>query len=255
MNIIAFKMTRFSIGTVALVLISQLVSGNEFTRVNRYTIHTLAAESSQVDLLSAVIDTRFPANVETVGKAIDYVLHRSGYRHIATEDVLHTLELPLPESHRTIGPLDIRTAVQTIIGQPWQLHEDSAQRILWFQRVGADLNNRVQPPETLRESMRPSTPNTGEFESSNSKVWQLQASLTLRENLQNWVQQANWSLEWRSQHDYAITHSAIFSGTLLEAIGNVLKHYQDAPVPLVARYYAGNAVLVVQPDYASVRSQ
>ena len=124
----------------------QSVIASEFERVNRYSLHELTAESNQVDLLSTVVETRFPPFVETVGTAIDYILHRSGYRHVATEDFESTLQFPLPESHRSIGPVDVRTAVRTIVGQPWKLYEDAEQRILWFQRAGLDSEQIIQPP-------------------------------------------------------------------------------------------------------------
>ncbi len=226
-------------------------------RVNRYSLHSLAADSNQVDLLSAVIETRFPPYVKTVGTALDYVLHRSGYRHVETEDIRHTLKLPLPESHRIIGPLDVRTAIRTIVGQPWQLHEDSTQRILWFQRVGAEPQeipqNRTlhtQPIEQLR-----STPIKTDNNSANPYIWILQDSRTLRENLQDWVQLVNWSLEWRSQHDYVITYPAKFTGTLPDVVETLLSHYQNAPIPLVAKFYTGNQVLVIEPHTKPVNTQ
>lgn len=226
-------------------------------RMNRYSLHTLAADSSQIDLLSSVIETRFPPYVDTVGTAIDYVLHRSGYRHVATEDILYTLELPLPESHRNIGPVDIRTAVQTIVGQPWQIQENSTQRILWFQRVGAEPQDLIQPPTSHSRSNRQSQslPTLIGNQSTSPTEWKVKEARTLRENLQDWVQMANWSLEWRSQHDYAITYPATFSGTLVDAIGKLLLHYQNAPIPLAARLYTGNQVLVIEPSVKSTNTQ
>ena len=179
-----YKILCRTFGTLVTLYLSQSVLASEFERVNRYSLHELTAESNQVDLLSAVIETRFPTFVETVGTAIDYVLHRSGYRHVTTEEFESTLELPLPESHRSIGPVDVRTAVSTIVGQTWKLYEDSGRRILWFQRAGVDSEQIIQPPV--------GTPAT-DFQSKSKKStfyepdvvptsWHLQSSLTLREN-------------------------------------------------------------------------
>lgn len=243
------SLCRTSSALVTLLLLQSVIA-SEFERVNRYSLHELTAESNQVDLLSAVIETRFPPFVETVGTAIDYVLHRSGYRHVATEEFESTLELPLPESHRSIGPVDVRTAVRTIVGQTWKLHEDSGQRILWFQRAGVDSDQIIQPPVgTSATGVQSNSKDSTFFEPDVVPTsWHLQSSLTLRENLENWAQLSDWSLDWRSRHDYAITHSSTFSGTLVDAVGSLLLHYRNAPVPLVGKFFSGNSVLVIEPS-------
>ena len=42
------------------------------------------------------------------------------------------MDLPLPRAHRKIGPLDLRSAIQTLAGEPWHLHEDAIQRVIWL---------------------------------------------------------------------------------------------------------------------------
>ena len=245
-----FKFLSRNSGALVALFLVQPVIASEFERVNRYSLHELTAESSQVDLLSAVIETRFPPFVETVGTAIDYVLHRSGYRHVTTEEIESTLELPLPDSHRSIGPVDVRTAVRTIVGQTWKLHEDSGKRILWFQRAGVDSEQIIQPPvDTPATDIQFNSKDSTFFEPNVAPTsWHLKSSLTLRENLENWVQLSDWSLDWRSRHDYAITHSSSFSGTLVDAVGSLLLHYRNAPVPLVGKFFSGNSVLVIEPS-------
>ncbi len=244
-----FKILCRSSGALVMLFHLQSAIASEFERVNRYSLQELTAESSQVDLLSAVIETRFPQFVETVGTAIDYILHRSGYRHVTTEEFESTLELPLPESHRSIGPVDIRTAVKTIVGQNWELYEDAGQRILWFQRAGANSEQIIQPPiGTTATDVQSNSKDNNFFEPDVAPAnWHLQSSLTLRENLENWAQLSDWSLDWRSRHDYAITHSSTFSGTLVDAVGSLLMHYRNAPVPLVGKFFSGNSVLVIEP--------
>ncbi len=240
---------------MALFLGASTVDGFDLQRVHRYSLHTLAAKPSQIDLLSAVIDTHFPSHVETVGTAINYILHRSGYRHVTTTDIEPTLQLSLPEAHRSLGPLDLRSAVKTIVGPPWQLHEDASRRIMWFQRVGAEPIDPTPSHPPVPHPVEPkvetapidSSDNINSSTGAKSKIWHLQASKTLRENLENWVQLNNWSLEWRSRHDYAITHSSTFHGTMIDAVGSLLEHYREAPVPLVAKFFNGNSVLVIGP--------
>lgn len=245
-----FKILCRTSGALVALFPLQSVIASEFERVNRYSLHELTAESNQVDLLSAVIETRFPPFVETVGTAIDYVLHRSGYRHVTTEEFESTLELPLPESHRSIGPVDVRTAIRTIVGQTWKLYEDAGRRILWFQTAGLDSEQIIQPPvgTSATEVQLNSKDNTSFEPDVSPTSWHLQSSLTLRENLENWAQLSDWSLDWRSRHDYAITHSSTFSGTLVDAVGSLLMHYRNAPVPLVGKFFSGNSVLVIEPS-------
>ena len=245
-----YKIHYRTSGALVALFCLQSVIASEFERVNRYSLHELTAESNQVDLLSTVIETRFPPFVETVGTAIDYVLHRSGYRHVATEEFESTLQLPLPESHRSIGPVDVRTAVRTIVGQTWKLYEDAGQRILWFQRAGLDSEQIIQPPVgTSATDVQSNSKDSTSFETDAVPTsWHLQSSLTLRENLENWAQLSAWSLDWRSRHDYAITHSSTFSGTLVDAVGSLLMHYRNAPVPLVGKFFSGNSVLVIEPS-------
>ncbi len=251
MKSFCLKFTALALIGPALALTEQSVYGSELQRVDRYSLQTLSAGPAQIDLLSVVIDTQFPAYVETVGTALDYVLHRSGYRHIATQEILPTLDLPLPNAHRSIGPLDVRSAIRTIVGQPWHLYEDNKKRILWFQRAGIDANEVFQPPDANPESsgnMDPEITRPSPF-APTSMVWELYASRSLRENLEIWAQSVDWSLEWRSQHDYAIGHSAKFPGTFEEAVESVLTHYRNAPVPLTGSFYHGNSVLVIEAGF------
>ncbi len=258
MNIFRTNLAVRTLGSLALTMSCEATSAVEMERMNRYSLHSLAAESSQVDLLSAVIETRFPPYVETVGTAIDYILYRSGFRHVATADIQQTLAMPLPETHRSIGPLDVRTAVKTIVGQPWELHEDVGQRILWFQRAGADSIEVIESPAAASNSqVRTNAADPANDSALTSPgTWQLQSSMTLRENLESWTQLADWSLEWRTRHDYAITQSSAFSGTLVDAVSSLLAHYRNAPVPLIGKFYSGNSVLVIEPDaYTSSSSR
>ncbi len=259
MKLLRFTFCGGAVAAIALIAHSQIASGKDVQRVNRYSLHSLAADSSQMKLLSAVIDTRFPSHVETVGAAIDYILHRSGYRHVATAEIQPTLNLPLPQTHRAIGPLDIKTAIETIVGQPWQLYEDPGQRILWFQRAGTESvhptesSAGIPEPQISRDLIGSSDsaeipdPVIADSTVTSPTTWTLQKSLTLRENLDNWARSADWSLEWRTRHDYAITHPASFAGTLVDAVGALLKHYRSAPIPLIAKFYSSNSVLVIEP--------
>ena len=232
----------------AVIIASANVHADDPIRLARYTLQSATAEASQLDLLAALIEIEFPPQIETAGDAIDYVLLRSGYRRIETPDARKAMDLPLPRAHRKIGPLDLRSAIKTLAGQPWHLHEDAIQRVIWLTlKADADLD---QVPENAAASVQ-ETPTPPPVPSAPlpqvSAEWTLDTSLTLRGNIDVWTRIADWSLEWNSRHDYAVDQVAAYNGTLKDAVSAVLEHYRTAPIPLTATFYAGNAVLVVEP--------
>lgn len=221
---------------------------NDNHRVSRYTLFPLTADFHEKDLLSTIIETKFPAQVATVGSAIDYVLMRSGYRHVPTEAVSNALRLPLPMVHRSIGPMDTRSALQTLIGSSWNLFENEERRVIWFQYAGSSLDSTMSgndsqansPPETTSPQPIQIQNSTG------SQDWTLDPSKSLRQNLEEWAIDANWRLEWNSHHDYEILHSAIYSGPLEVAVAAVLEHYRNAPFVLAATFFRGNSVVLIE---------
>ena len=235
---------------LAVVIIATAnVHADDPIRLARYTLQSATAEASQLDLLAALIETEFPPQIETAGDAIDYVLLRSGHRRIETPDARKAMELPLPRAHRNIGPLDLRSAIQTLAGAPWHLHEDAVQRVIWL-TLKDDVDPESGVPEDIAVSVQ-ETPTQPTAPSASlpqvSAEWTLDPSLTLRGNFDIWTRIAHWSLEWNSRHDYAVDQVAAYNGTLKDAVTAVLEHYRTAPIPLTATFYAGNAVLVVEP--------
>ncbi len=256
---------KFLLAAACLMTLATYAAAADSEPHARYTLHALSPRSDQVDLLSAVIETQFPKQVHTVSDSIDYILHRSGYQHLATRDIEQSLQLPLPTSHRKIGPIDIRSALQTIVGNSWRLREDRRRRVIWFQLAGAppdsmldqssnadssQSENQLAPADKVRVGDdQPSDSNTIFFQ----QTWTLDASGSLRENLHKWARSVNWSLAWGSQHDYHIKHSTSFHGTLSDAVNRVLEHYRNAPIPLKATFYSGNKVLRIEPRFQTGR--
>ena len=226
---------------VAVTIGTATVHAADPVRLARYTLQSATAEAGQVDLLAALIETEFPPQIETAGDAIDYVLLRSGYRRIETPAARTAMDLPLPRAHRKIGPLDLRSAIKTLAGEPWHLHEDAVQRVVWLTLNDATAS-KYAPPELVAASGQGTLPTP-----KVSVEWTLDPSLTLRGNFDIWTRIADWSLEWNSRHDYAVDQAAAYNGTLKDAVTAVLEHYRTAPIPLTATFYAGNAVLVVEP--------
>ena len=233
----------------AVIIATATVHADDPIRLARYTLQSATAEAGQLDLLAALIEIEFPPHIETAGDAIDYVLLRSGYRRIETPDARRTMNLPLPRAHRKIGPLDLRSAIQTLAGEPWHLHEDHIQRVIWL-TLKDDADPASGTPEnaaaSVQESPLPPPAPSAPLPQVTAE-WTLDPSLTLRGNIDIWTRIADWSLEWNSRHDYAVGQTAAYNGTLKDAVTAVLEHYRPAPIPLTATFYAGNKVLVVEP--------
>ena len=89
-------------------------------------------------LLSAIVRVEFPGSVTRVGQAVEHLLRPSGYRlspqHAAEPTRQSLLNLPLPEPHRTLGPMPLKTALETLVGPAFRLVEDPVHRLVSFER-------------------------------------------------------------------------------------------------------------------------
>ena len=217
-------------------------------RLDRYTLQPQNPTAEQLDLLSTVVETQFPESIATVGAAIDYLLDRSGYHRIPTEETTPAMELPLPKVHQHIGPLKLRAALQTIAGPALKLRENTANRAVWFTKtagselpIDSGLPPDSKPLETSVATIdQPLMP-------AELRDWRLVADTSLRENLDTWATTAGWTLEWGTAHDYWVTHGVDFRSTFKDAVITALEYYRTAPVALSATFYVGNSVLVVTP--------
>ena len=103
-------------------------------RQARYTLVELRPELAQHELQRQIIDLRIPATSDSsVGDALRYVLLRSGYRLCEGDAALTALwALPLPAAHLRLGPLELRKALQLLVGEGWQLAVDEQTRQVCF---------------------------------------------------------------------------------------------------------------------------
>ena len=89
-------------------------------------------------LLSAIVRVEFPGSVTRVGQAVEHLLQPSGYRlspQQAAEPTRQSLlNLPLPEPHRMLGPMPLKTALETLAGPAFRLVEDPVHRLVSFER-------------------------------------------------------------------------------------------------------------------------
>jgi type IV pili sensor histidine kinase/response regulator len=121
-----------------LGLVSSSVVSAVEVQVGRYATLPALPSQAQIQLLSAIVHVAFPTSVITVGQAVDYLLQPSGYRlspQGTAEPIRETLlNLPLPEPHRALGPMPLKTALETLAGPAFRLVEDPVHRLVSFER-------------------------------------------------------------------------------------------------------------------------
>ena len=92
---------------------------------------------------------RFPERIQTVGEAVRYLLQRSGYRLATAEsigpDTVALFALPLPTVHRSLGPMALKDALETLAGPVFHLVQDPVHRLITFERCAVD--REVVPDE------------------------------------------------------------------------------------------------------------
>lgn len=116
---------------------------NSYERVARYSSISTKPSKAQEDLLSVIIEIKFPHTVQTVGNAIDNTLINSGYKlaDITSSDpkLLILINSPLPGVHRNLGPIPLRDALKVLSGSAWSLVVDPLHRLVSF-----DLNQNFK---------------------------------------------------------------------------------------------------------------
>lgn len=124
----------------------QLQAGE--VQVGRYSLHGAIASNAQKDLLANIVTLDFPQPIQTVGDALQFLLKDSGYRLALTQpvtpDTTQLFALPLPSVHRSLGPMPLRHALETLAGPMFYLIQDPVHRLISFDRCSLEqvyLNN------------------------------------------------------------------------------------------------------------------
>lgn len=141
---------------LATSLVAQAAPSRDVVQVARYT-EVASASDAEIDPLEVVAQLRFPREaVATVGDALSYLLQRTGYAARARDDVAQRLfALPLPESHRALGPHRVRTLAQILVGESYVLCIDALSRLVG---VEAAIGAEACAPHTSDLSSGPSAP-------------------------------------------------------------------------------------------------
>ena len=155
-----------------IVLLGVLISicptyglGEDLYHIDRYTAYQSRVPAEERAPLDALIQINFPSEIKTIKKAIDHALGPSGYRldWLASPDAERILSrLSLPEVHRELGLMDIRTAVQTLANDSWQIEVDDVNRVLIISPIVQAVDSADDPWET-KMTLRPN-PNLGSLD-------------------------------------------------------------------------------------------
>ena len=108
--------------------------------VGRYSAYRASPSFDQRHPLAQIVTVSFPPEqIHTVGQAIQQLLLGSGYTQIAGHDAFAAalLSKPLPDVHRQLGPMPLASALQTLIGSPYQLRVNDIRREVCIERQHA----------------------------------------------------------------------------------------------------------------------
>jgi conjugative transfer region protein (TIGR03748 family) len=115
------------------------ISSNDIYKVGRYSSVSTEPTHAQLDLLSVIIELDFPRSINTVGSALKFMLLNSGYRlaeqNVSDPNLKILLSSPLPNVHRSLGPISLRTALNTLSGTSWDLIVDPVHRLISFELI------------------------------------------------------------------------------------------------------------------------
>ncbi|MCB1849463.1 MAG: pili assembly chaperone [Gammaproteobacteria bacterium] len=111
-------------------------------RVGRYSVVAAVPTEAQADLLATTLAIRFPERIQSLGEAVRYLLQRSGYRLAEAEsmgpETAALFALPLPAAHRSLGPMTLRAALETLAGPAFNLVQDPVHRLVAFERCSLE---------------------------------------------------------------------------------------------------------------------
>ena len=140
------------LGSFCLTGSADLLAGD--IQVGRYASVRAAPTEAQANLLSSTVTVAFPSRVGTVGEAVRHVLSGSGYRLVAETGAgsarSDLLGFPLPEAHRSLGPMSLQDALETLGGPAFRLVEDPLHRLVSFERCPTPRRPPTNPHQPNR---------------------------------------------------------------------------------------------------------
>jgi len=126
---------KYFITIISLILLNQTVNADtQATQISRYITVQNQALVAQQNLLQQTFQVKFPNSVKTIEDAIKHLLRFSGYslveKNMLSKEAQNLLALPLPQTHRNLGPLSLEDGLITLIGNPYGLLIDPIHRLI-----------------------------------------------------------------------------------------------------------------------------
>jgi len=139
----------YLLALLAMAAASPIVfAEDDYIHTDRYTLAKVEARSDQKAPLTTVVTLSFGTDIKTIGQALQELLQGSGYRWASQDgeqnDQLLS-ELPLPAIVRTLGPIRLNDALDTVAGEAWGLVINETNRTVWFETV--QIKNTTQQPK------------------------------------------------------------------------------------------------------------
>ena len=138
-------MARISINPIFMSILMTLAisseAGVEKTETtvldSRYLSIKVGPDQAQTDLLQGVVNVQIPAQIHTVGAALEYLLEPYGFRltDCESEDTEQylLLVLSLPHPHRNFGPIKLFDALSILGGEGFSPIINPVKRTVCYQ--------------------------------------------------------------------------------------------------------------------------
>lgn len=104
---------------------------------SRYVNVRAVPEPGQTDLLSNIVELKFPEQIPNVGNALELVLQHYGFQladcQTNTSEQYLLFMLPLPNPHRQLGPMTLSDALSTLGGEGFVHSVNPVTRAVCYQ--------------------------------------------------------------------------------------------------------------------------
>ncbi len=105
-------------------------------QIGRYSVVSATPTTAQENILAVMVTITMPAPIQTVGDAINHLLTPSGYSLAQFDaqgpEVIQILSLPLPDVHRSLGPMSLQDALLTLASPAFRLYTDPVHRLIAY---------------------------------------------------------------------------------------------------------------------------
>lgn len=120
-----------------VVLGTHAIPASDEVQVGRYSTMKTLPTDAQKNIFATVVHVQFDSTIKTVGDAMRNLLQDQGIRLAVPKSkdacVRTLIALPLPRTHRNLGPISLQRALETLAGPVWRLVQDPIHRLVSFE--------------------------------------------------------------------------------------------------------------------------